>query len=112
MEVPVGYIVPVSDCSVSYPGWLYCDGRELKREDCPELFIVIGTEYGGGGFGSTTFKLPDLTASKLPKDPTVEQLLNRLPSGGGYLIKAKEAKLSQEEARELFGGRVLSLEDQ
>ena len=37
--------------------WRVCDGSELKREDYPELFRVIGTRYGGTG--NETFKLPN-----------------------------------------------------
>ena len=39
-------------------GWALCDGSLLNIADYPELFIVIGTAYGGDG--TTTFGLPDL----------------------------------------------------
>jgi microcystin-dependent protein len=39
-------------------GWSICDGSLLNISDYPELFIVLGTTYGGDGI--TTFKLPDL----------------------------------------------------
>ena len=38
--------------------WLFCDGREISREDYPELFEAIGTTYGEGN-GTTTFNIPD-----------------------------------------------------
>lgn len=39
-------------------GWLPCDGRIVKIRECPDLYTVIGTTYGGNG--RTTFALPDL----------------------------------------------------
>ncbi|RZK58403.1 MAG: tail fiber protein [Hymenobacter sp.] len=41
-------------------GWLLCDGRELAIADCPALFAMLGTTYGGNG--RTTFALPDMRA--------------------------------------------------
>jgi microcystin-dependent protein len=41
------------------PGWLKCDGRELKRTDYPALFDAIGIVWGDGD-GSATFNVPDL----------------------------------------------------
>jgi len=38
-------------------GWLICDGRELKREQYPELFQAIKTNYGNET--TDTFKIPD-----------------------------------------------------
>lgn len=45
----VGVVVPV--------GWLLCDGTAVSRSQYPDLFRVIGTQYGAGD-GSTTFNLP------------------------------------------------------
>jgi microcystin-dependent protein len=39
-------------------GWAACDGRTLRIDDYPELFSIIGTDYGGDG--ESTFGLPDL----------------------------------------------------
>jgi microcystin-dependent protein len=39
-------------------GWDNCDGGELSRTLYPELFAVIGTNFGPGD-GSTTFNKPD-----------------------------------------------------
>ena len=38
-------------------GWMICDGRELKREDYPALFSVIGDLYGSSDDDS--FNIPD-----------------------------------------------------
>ncbi len=39
-------------------GWLACDGRQLAIKQCPELFRVLGTKFGGDG--RVAFGLPDL----------------------------------------------------
>jgi microcystin-dependent protein len=39
--------------------WLFCDGREVDREEYFELFEALGTTYGKGN-GATTFNIPDL----------------------------------------------------
>ena len=41
-----------------HDNWYICDGRELSRNEYPELFSVIGTDCGVGN-GTTTFNLPD-----------------------------------------------------
>ena len=52
---PVGSILPVfadvnlnsNDPEYTYPQHLYCDGKELNIRDYPELYSIIGTQYGG-----------------------------------------------------------------
>ena len=39
-------------------GWLSCDGQSLAIASYPDLFLVIGTLYGGDGV--SVFNLPDL----------------------------------------------------
>jgi microcystin-dependent protein len=39
-------------------GWIKCDGRALSRADYPELYLAIGTTYGGNG--NPNFNLPDM----------------------------------------------------
>jgi microcystin-dependent protein len=39
-------------------GWLSCDGQSLAIASYPDLFLVVGTLYGGDGV--TSFNLPDL----------------------------------------------------
>lgn len=41
-------------------GWAICDGRLLDIRQHAELFLLIGTHYGGDG--RSTFALPDLRA--------------------------------------------------
>jgi microcystin-dependent protein len=38
-------------------GWLFCNGTSLDPSAYPDLFVVIGTTYGGDGVSS--FKIPD-----------------------------------------------------
>lgn len=39
-------------------GWARCDGTLVSVEQYPQLFAVVGNQYGGDG--KTTFALPDL----------------------------------------------------
>lgn len=68
-KIPVGtiimyaggvYVTTFARPELAVPtGWLYCDGRTVKRADYAALFAAIGTLYGTGD-GRTTFTLPDL----------------------------------------------------
>ena len=51
-------------------GWLLCDGSAVSRTDYAALFSAIGTTYGGGN-GSTTFNLPNLTDRFIQGNSTV-----------------------------------------
>jgi microcystin-dependent protein len=55
-------------------GWAACDGAQVRIDQNPTLFSLIGTAFGGNG--TEFFNLPDLRA----KSP--------LPEGtqGGYYI--------------------------
>lgn len=56
--IPVGSVL--SYISSDPPdGWLICDGQAVSRVHYPELFAIIGTNYGNGD-GSSTFNLPNL----------------------------------------------------
>jgi microcystin-dependent protein len=48
-------------------GWLLCNGQALSADDYPNLFAVLGTNFGNGSSGinggaSMDFNLPDLRA--------------------------------------------------
>lgn len=58
-------------------GWGRCDGSTLNIEDEPELFNVIGTNYGGDGV--TTFKLPDMRG----RTPVG---IGQRPGGSAYVL--------------------------
>ncbi|MDE5068171.1 MAG: tail fiber protein [Trichodesmium sp. St4_bin8_1] len=53
--VPVGTIVAYAGPTAP-DGWFLCDGRSLNSGDYPDLYKVIGSDYGN----STIFRLPDL----------------------------------------------------
>ena len=38
-------------------GWLYCDGAALEKTEYLDLYMAIGSNYGGG---RATFNVPDL----------------------------------------------------
>lgn len=57
------------------PGWLICDGSEVRRSDFPALFGVIGESYGAGN-GTTTFNLPTQAQCVPPAvAPTAPQVI-------------------------------------
>lgn len=53
--VPPGTVVEYAG-NEAPPGWLVCDGRQLRATEYPALYAVIGTRYGGAG---GMFALPD-----------------------------------------------------
>lgn len=81
---PVGTIVPFAgpisgDVDLQWlkdQGWLYCDGRSLAKRDYIDLFLVLGSSYGGD---LNNFNLPDFrgrfqrgtqnTSTAMPSDP-------------------------------------------
>jgi hypothetical protein len=69
--VPTGAVLAFAGATVP-DGWLACDGTPHSRAAYPDLFAVIGTDYGPGD-GSTTFDLPNLSGT--------------VPVGVGYVIK-------------------------
>jgi len=56
--VPTATIFMFADTAAPN-GWLVCDGSPVLRAQYPDLFNVIGEQFGEGD-GSTTFNLPDL----------------------------------------------------
>ena len=56
-SIPIGSIIPYGN-SVVPETYLLCDGQAVSRTDYPELFAIIGTNFGSGD-GSTTFNVPD-----------------------------------------------------
>jgi microcystin-dependent protein len=66
VTTPIGTIVFYSfakeqiDQSKDLPsGWASCDGKALLRSEYPQLFSIIGINYGAGD-GTNSFNLPDL----------------------------------------------------
>ena len=57
--LPIGSYIQFAG-SQAPAGFLVCNGGAISRTTYSALFAVIGTTYGGGD-GSTTFNLPNLT---------------------------------------------------
>ena len=56
---PVGFMAMFAGSSAP-TSWLLCQGQAVSRSTYSALFAVIGTLYGGGD-GTTTFNLPNLS---------------------------------------------------
>jgi len=106
--VPIGTIYDVVDPDYPRRGWMRCDGRELERDEYPELFLVLGTDYGGGGLGSTTFRLPDLTGDFFSYIIKVKEVME--PKEIMEIINQK-ANQRANQVSDGSDGRVLSLEE-
>ena len=73
-------------------GYLLCDGSAVSRTMYPDLFAVIGTDYGNGD-GSTTFNVPDANQAKrfLQGDVTAGTIKSAgLPNITGSFIVGRE----------------------
>jgi Phage Tail Collar Domain len=90
IPVPIGTVVAyagIMDAAwLRAQGWLHCDGSTLPKKDYLDLFLTIGSNYGGG---RTDFNLPDLRGrfargvdNGSGRDPYVKQ---RRPSAPGGL---------------------------
>jgi microcystin-dependent protein len=60
-ESPVGSILPLASNTIP-SGWLLCDGSSKLISELPELFNLIGYNWGGSG---NYFNLPDLRGRTL-----------------------------------------------
>jgi microcystin-dependent protein len=83
--VPIGTILPYGG-SEAPEGWLFCDGRELKRDEYQALYEVIGVNFGAPS--NETFHLPDLRGRvavgvNLHKDLPKRKTKRNLGENGG-----------------------------
>lgn len=60
MTVPYVGAICLFAGSYDIKGWSYCDGKLLPAADFPELYDVIGNNYGGDANTKENFALPDL----------------------------------------------------
>lgn len=58
MATPLIGTVMVFTGNFAPQGWAFCDGSLQLISQYPELFLIVGTTYGGDG--QVTFGLPDL----------------------------------------------------
>ena len=84
---PVGAVIAYGGELEQNDNWLFCDGRELKCEDYPELFTAIDYMYGGNT-ESRVFKIPDYLGIFLrgatresTVDPDADKRQTQAPSG-------------------------------
>lgn len=63
-SLPVGIVIPYLGSGVPSGGWFLCNGGQLSKTAYPELFSVIGYDYGGEG---DVFNLPDLPDRRIIK---------------------------------------------
>jgi microcystin-dependent protein len=78
--VPTGTVFPFAGSSAP-SGYLLCDGSAVSRTAFSALFALIGSTYGGGD-GSTTFNVPNLTG-RLPVGKAASGTFASLGSTGG-----------------------------
>jgi len=57
IDVGIGAIYPSIALFTRNAEWLKCDGKAILITEFPELFLVIGSRFGGN---DTTFNLPDI----------------------------------------------------
>jgi microcystin-dependent protein len=102
-SIPIGTVVAFAGgLDVEWlrqQGWLYCDGASLPKRDYLDLFLEIGTNFGGG---RDEFNLPDLRGRFArgvdrgsARDPYAAQ---REPSASGGL--------AGDQPGSLFGDRT------
>jgi len=77
-------------CVKQYPGWLACEGQELNRSAYPELFEMIGTQYGS--YTDTTFRLPVINPPIDYSYGTLSLEFKKPVNGVKYYIKATEVE--------------------
>ena len=68
-----------------HDNWFICDGREVLRNEYPELFGIISTDFGTGN-GTTTFNIPNFK-NRAPwgADGNLNNTINSgLPNIKGY----------------------------
>lgn len=71
-------------------GWLICDGSALNIVDYPDLYAVIGTNYGG--VLGVSFSLPDLR-NNVPVGQGVGTFANLGSIAGGELVSIDSGNL-------------------
>jgi hypothetical protein len=61
LTTPTGSILTNIPNNITPSGYLLANGSEISRVTYNQLFLAIGTQYGGGD-GTTTFNLPNLSS--------------------------------------------------
>lgn len=79
--LPVGSIIEWDGEGAIPEGWIELQGQELSRTEYPDLFELIGTEYGAGD-GSTTFNVPTKSSTDALIKVTTDTVLTDSFAGG------------------------------
>jgi len=98
---PTGVVLPFAGLTAP-TGWLFCDGSEVLVSDYPELFDIIGYQFGDITtlLGLGTFKLPDmrgrmaLAMDSMNNGVTVPSKLDptqQISTGGGSANRVTDA---------------------
>ena len=75
--IPTG-VVWMYGAETAPAGWLLCNGAEVLIVDQPNLYAVIGNNFGGNG--TTTFKTPDMR-DRFPVGQSVAKPIEGTPGG-------------------------------
>lgn len=84
-EMPLGAVMEYYGSSVPTNNFAFPVGQAISRTTYATLFALIGTTYGGGD-GSTTFNLPDLTGRVTAMKETVSARLTSTYFGGNSTV--------------------------
>jgi microcystin-dependent protein len=87
VECPIGAMLAFAGTSDSPDGrWLICDGRLLKQDDYPDLYLVVSTNFNIGGETAGQFRIPD----------TRGRTIVGSGSGAGLTTRVVGAKFGEE----------------
>jgi microcystin-dependent protein len=106
---PVGAVLAIGATIDPGPLWLPCDGQNLSRDACPEIFAAIGHGYGKGATDDE-FKLPDYRGRFLKGARSVEAVgevqdwATRRPRGTSFSGHAPRLPDKQEQCNALQSG--------
>jgi hypothetical protein len=112
-ELEIGDIAMTAKTECDDDHWLFCDGREISRnQPYDQLFAAIGTTWGEGD-GSTTFNIPR-TGSRTPigvgigKDQNNVDLTQRKIGeyGGIETVSLKPNEIPQNNYANITNGNV------
>lgn len=87
--IPKGSIIimPMANQTSDPDGFLRCDGRSVSSADYPDLYAVIGTNFGGN---STNFKLPNYESQFLYGKSNVSGEMNESIGNNNHTLTAAQ----------------------
>ena len=97
-DCPIGTILAYGS-EVIPAGWMICDGESLLRSEYPDLFYIIGTNFGSAD--STHFNLPDLREA-VPKGAGLTSKSTAHVSTNGLTVGQFQDDRVQEHTHEIM----------